>query len=75
MATATRKTTVAPLVRRRLMFYRVNRQFEMDECWYEEKMVRYALSAWVKNVDRCMERLYRGEKVYTPYAYYVARPV
>lgn len=60
---------------KRLVFYRISRCWEKDESMYDEKLVRYALSAWVKDVDRAMVRIYRGEKVCTPYAYYVARVV
>ena len=57
------------------MYYRVSRFDDDDECWYEEKVIRSVLSAWVKDIDKTMARLKKGEKVSTPFAYYVAKPV
>lgn len=74
--TTDKKAQVTPNIKsERIVIYRVSRLCPEDECWYEEQLVRYALSAWFMNVDRAMARLKRGEKVYTPYAYYVARTV
>jgi len=56
--------------KRGLSFYRVNREWEDDKVLCGEKYVRYSLSAWFKDVEHAMKRIHRGEKVYTPYAYY-----
>lgn len=77
METTIEKPVVATAAKpvKKMVFYRISRLCEEDECRYEEKLVRYALSAWFMNVDRAMKRLENGEKVFTPYAYYVARAI
>lgn len=60
---------------KQILIYRVNRQDEEDAVWCSEDSVRYALSAWVKNVEKSIARLKRGQKVFTPHAYYVTREV
>jgi len=60
---------------KQLVFFRKSR-FEQGECeMYSESLVRSAMSAWVKNVDRTMSRLKKGDKVFTPYAVYFTMTV
>jgi len=58
-----------------LVFLRKSRLYHQEPERYTEQLARYALSAWVKNVDRAMARLRKGEQVFTPYAVYTAMTV
>lgn len=58
-----------------LVFFRMSRLVKGEAERYSEKTVKYCLSAWVRNIERSMDRLKNGEKVFTPYAVYFAMPV
>lgn len=57
------------------IFYRISRHDQSDECRTDEKTVRASLSAWVKDIDRSIAKLCRGERVFTPNAIFYALTV